>query len=160
MLARWNLELPTEAQFEHASRAGSATVYEWGNEAGGRVGRVNWKDASASESGVRTVGASEPNDGFPYHAPVDALPPNAWGLHAMTGNVREWCRDWFAAKCEAGSLLPGTCEHRPNHSVTRATRGGGFLSPTDELRVTRRYGAMPDSLDQDLGVRPSRALDP
>ena len=67
--------LPSEAEWEYAARAGTETVYGWGNEIG--QGRAN-----CSEEHCR--------DGFPNTAPVGSFPANRWGLHDMHGNVQEW----------------------------------------------------------------------
>jgi len=51
-------------------------------------------------------------------------------------------------------------EHRPLFSTKKAARGGGFRSGPNELRVSRRFAWLPSGREGDLGVRPSRALDP
>ena len=94
-----NFDLPTEAQWEFACRAGTATTYYWGDAMDGAYA---WY---SSNSGSKTH-------------PVGTREPNAWGLYDMSGNVWEWCRDW------RGTLAYGT---EPNGSASgfyRVARGG------------------------------------
>ena len=74
------LSLPTEAQWEYACRAGSRTKYYWGNEIDSEYA---WYDKNADDVGEK------------YAHKVAQKKPNAFGLHDMTGNVAEWCRDWY-----------------------------------------------------------------
>jgi formylglycine-generating enzyme required for sulfatase activity len=159
VLGRWGLDLPTEAQWERAARAGTQTTYWSGPLFSSLAGKVNFADVRVEQGELTRRVALPIDDGFVFHAPVDALEPNGWGLYGVLGNVKEWCRDWFAMKCERGQFQVGDGEHVPAFSVVKSYRGGGWRSSPGELRCSRRYGLTPAFLEGDLGVRPARRLD-
>ena len=70
--------LPTESEWEYAARAGSESLYSWGDEIG--VNRANCRGCGSEWDNTET-------------APVGSFPANAWGLHDMHGNVWEWTED-------------------------------------------------------------------
>ena len=74
----WAYVLPTESQWEYACRAGTTTVYSWGDD-------INSSHANYSASGVGETGE------------VGQYGPNPWGFFDMHGNVWEWTADWYAA---------------------------------------------------------------
>ncbi len=74
--------LPSEAQWEHACRAGSKTEYYFGDDSK-KLNQYAW------------LGYSEEEYGKPRIHEVGLKKPNAWGLYDMYGNVSEWCRDWY-----------------------------------------------------------------
>ena len=126
--------LPTEAQWEYACRAGSATKYSFGDD-DAELGEHAW---CADNSG-----------GVPH--PVGEKLPNAWGLHDMLGNVWEWCADWYEYDyCEVVLLEDPT---GPPSGNARLYRGGGcYLRPAD-VRPVNRFGEPPDKRRADLGLR-------
>ena len=100
--------LPTEAEWEYACRAGSATLFPFGDDAG-KLGEHAW--------------FSDNGDGRTH--PVGQKRPNAWGLYDMLGNVCQWCADWYDEKYYASSPaadLPGAS----GASYRRVFRGGSF----------------------------------
>jgi formylglycine-generating enzyme required for sulfatase activity len=124
--------LPTEAQWEYAARAGETGPYS-----GGTVEEVAWY-ADNSGSGTHEVGTKK---------------PNAWGLHDMHGNVREWCADWYEDELEGGVDPHGTAS-----GSVRVSRGGSWNYVAFNCRVALRYGYLPSRRYYGFGFRPARGL--
>lgn len=129
--ATWaGAELPTEAQFERALRAGvDDHLYPWGDEMPpGPPLRGNFQDRSfRALVGEGATGALEPyDDGHARTAPVMTYPPNGYGLHDLAGNVWEWCRDGFQR--DAYTESPRTDPVAPHTDPGRIRRGGGWMT--------------------------------
>ena len=120
-----NFDLPTEAQWEYACRAGTTTTYYWGN---------SMNDNYAWYSGNSTSKTH----------PVGGKTPNPWGLYDMSGNVREWCLD------RNGAPTYGTNPKGPSSGSNRVKRGGNWNSHADYCRSSYRDSNNPSyGLDYD-----------
>ncbi len=96
---RKEYRLPTEAEWEYACRAGSQTLYSFGDDPKDLTEYGNVDDRIDGEFVPAYLdGAIKAKDGYVFTAPVGKFRPNAWGLYDMHGNVDEWCSDWRAFK--------------------------------------------------------------
>jgi formylglycine-generating enzyme required for sulfatase activity len=121
----WEYRLPTEAQWTYACRAGTTSVYSFGDETS-RLGDYAWFDANAKNAGEE----------FAHEVALKL--PNAWGLYDMHGNVWEWCRDGYAAKLTGGSDPKVAVPQTP-----RVLRGGSWAQDATYCRCDDRRGQRP-----------------
>jgi sulfatase modifying factor 1 len=160
--------LPTEAEWEYASRAGTTTRYHCGNDPEELIGFANVADSDrASEfpgkkadvfdkSGKKT-GKQIPypflsgHDGYAWTAPVGRFRPNHFGLYDMHGNSWEWCSDWFGE--DYYSKSPVEDPQGPASGTVRVSRGGAFDNSAFTVRSARRDGGTPESRDCHDGFR-------
>ena len=137
-------DLPTDAQWEYACRAGTTSALNSGKE----LTRMSGICPVLSEVGRYDYNAGVP--GGP--AKVGSYKPNAWGLYDMHGNAWEWCLDWFkeglgpeAATDPAGADVKWSC----------IVRGGGWTTPAVGCRSAFRYDGTPSyQYYYDYGFRP------
>ena len=158
-LARWGLTLPTEAQWEHAARAGTERRYLTSDVYAEVACSLNGADAHLDLAQSRVPAPGSPADGHAVHARAASFEPNAFGLHDVLGNVAEWCLDWYGDSCDVPEQVGGTGERIPAFSRTKSYRGGCFQHASLDLRVSRRLHLEPDSRDETIGVRAARLVD-
>jgi len=124
--------LLSEAEWEYACRAGSTTIYYWGDE---MDGRYCWHDENSKEQ----------------TQPVGTRKPNEWGLYDMLGNVWEWCNDWYDHtyyKRSPGSDPPG-----PRLGDLKVVRGGSYFGSAYICRSANRGGYKTSHRSDNLGFR-------
>jgi formylglycine-generating enzyme required for sulfatase activity len=132
--------LPTEAEWEYAARS--------------RGKNEIWAGTS-SESSLSTYGNYKESrgstDGYEYTAPVGSLRANALGLYDMSGNVREWCWDWYESDYYDKS--PSQNPRGPSTGSYRVFRGGSWNSVPTNLRCAERNLSSPDNRLDYVGFR-------
>ncbi len=125
--------LPTEAEWEYAARGGvkhSSYAYSGSDDAR----EVAWFT----------------DNGKQIH-PVGELKPNALGIFDMSGNVKEWCWDYYSESYYKLKVKDNPAG--PEHGTTRVVRGGSYNAHFEMLRVNKRYYFMPDESDNTIGIR-------
>ncbi|WP_417385388.1 SUMF1/EgtB/PvdO family nonheme iron enzyme [Gimesia sp.] len=130
--------LPTEAEWEFACRAGSRTVYSFGDDA-----------SSLSEYAWYDVNAYDIDEKFAHR--VAQKRSNAFGLYDMHGNVWEWCQDWYGDDYYRKS--PTADPSGPSSGSGRVLRGGSWLRNALFNRSTDRDWNTPDYRLFDVGFR-------
>jgi formylglycine-generating enzyme len=141
--------LPTEAEWEYASRGGlEQKRFPWGDElTPGGVHLCNiWQGDFPN---VDTA-----DDGYSSVAPVDAFPPNAFGLYTITGNAWEWCADWFDPAYHLATTRKNPVG--PPSGTSKVMKGGSFLcheSYCNRYRVAARTSNTPDSSSENITFR-------
>ena len=150
--------LPSEAEWEYAARAGTASRYSWGDGSGFICPYANILDLTGSAANPNWHWKSYCDDGFPFTAPVGSFRPNPWGFHDLNGNVWEWVEDcWHSDYTGAPStsepwIKDGQCSKRVN-------RGGGWGNHPRSMRSASRDADHADSHSNGIGFRVARSLD-
>jgi formylglycine-generating enzyme required for sulfatase activity len=149
--------LPSEAEYEYASRAGGTARFAYTDDPADLCRYANGADQSAKTAGLpEDAPYMTCNDGYPFTAPVGSFAANAFGLHDLIGNVWEWTADCFAddytgAGSDSAVRTEADCK-------AHAVRGGDWFSSPISLRPAVRAKAGPDARHDDIGFRVVRVL--
>jgi len=127
--------LPTEAEWEYAARSGGKNQKYSGTSSDAELDKYAWYSANAG-GGVHPSGEKQ---------------PNGLGLYDMTGNVWEWCQDWYGEKYY--SQAPRRNPSGPATGIRRVLRGGAWIFEPAGIRTTARYGLIPVSRSDLYGFR-------
>jgi formylglycine-generating enzyme required for sulfatase activity len=138
------IRLPTEAEWEYACRAGTVTIFHYGDQASGHhmnhYAHFPWGDFAPLPNPNETTS-------------VGSYPPNPWGLFDCHGNVWEWCADWYSGSFySSGSACDPLCTDA-NITRRRVCRGGAWSSRPEGCRASTRYVLSPHGKEQDVGFR-------
>ena len=137
--AGYRFDLPTEAQWEYACRAGTTTALNNGTNLTSEFGKC---------SNLNEVGWYDKNNEYGHNA-VGQKRPNNWGLYDMHGNVSEWCRDWHAYSYTGDATDPTG----PTSGSERVYRGGCWSLYASCCRSANRGGYSPDRRMSSCGFR-------
>ena len=145
--------LATEAEWEYAARGGENSPYyryPWGDSIDCSMANYNYDVCddpyeTGASPWTTPVGYY---DGNQTPAGIDMA--NGYGLYDMTGNVWEWCNDWYDYYYDTSPFDNPT---GPVSGGFPVLRGGGWRADADECRVARRHGSFPDDRDSTYGFR-------
>ena len=149
-----DFDLPTEAQWEYACRAGTTTALNSGknlnsqyqDSAMDEVGRYGYN----SRDGLFQGGKADGKGGYQDYTKVGSYAPNAWGLYDMHGNVAEWCLDFFASQL---GTSPVTDPEGAESGVERVLRGGSWNLTASSCCSASRDAEYPTESDTTKGFR-------
>jgi len=133
----YTYNLPTEAQWEYAAKAGKKTQFYWGNN-------PNCLKANFGNSPEDNYNECSYNPGKTVQ--VNSFVPNKWGLYNMHGNVSEWCQDWYAPYSVDSVVTIKT-------NSRKVIRGGAFNDKTINCRSSNRLRIKPDMKINNIGFR-------
>lgn len=129
------VRLPSEAEWEYCCRAGSESLYSFGDDPA-ELDDYGWHHGNAA--------GNDP--------PVGAKQPNAWGLYDMHGYLWEWCADYWNASHE-GAAPDGRARRGRGDARKRVLRGGSWKDSPERLYSSSRRSAYVTTRDDALGFR-------
>ena len=138
------LRLPTEAEWEYAFRAGTTTAFH---------GMPGYLNGTNDDNQLGTIAWFYSNSGSQTR-PVAGKAANGFGLYDMSGNVWEWCQDWYGTYASGAQTNPTG----PGSGIYRVLRGGSWDNYSHYCRASDRYysGGTPAERGGNLGFRVAR----
>ncbi len=127
----YRFDLPTEAQWEYACRAGTNTNFNNGTD--NKIDEVAWYWGNSQ-------------GGLYFSRPVGQKKPNAWGIYDMHGNIAEWCNDWYSEYSDNGLIPLGE-----TYIHYRVLRGGNSQNNLINCSSTSRDYYSPDNCSPQIG---------
>jgi formylglycine-generating enzyme required for sulfatase activity/dienelactone hydrolase len=131
----WVADLPAEAEWEYACRAGTKTAFHYGDALSARQANFN---------GENPYGDAPKGPHLQRTTKVGSYEANAWGFYDMHGNVFQWCKDWYDKDYQ---------NKEKRDSFERVARGGFWLSNAKGCRSARRNPVEPETRGSGLGFR-------
>lgn len=125
--------LPTEAEWEYAAKGGKSYKYSGSNN----LNAKGWYNGNTNKT----------------QPPFKRKSSNSFGLYNMSGNVAEWCSDWYDENYYSSGNDNNPRNNTPGISVTRVVRGGSYLDQPKNCRVSNRYSMAPRYGKSDIGFR-------
>ena len=137
--------LPTEAEWEYACRAGEDNDFFWNQ---------SYIDRNMSPGPIDEYCCYRSSNNNDNHHVINKLTPNKYGLYHMSGNVYEWCNDWYNPNyyqnCKSNIVVNPT---GPVLGDKRVTRGGGWNNSADDCRSSSRFCRLPSFHNYGFGFR-------
>ncbi|GDY04441.1 hypothetical protein LBMAG50_05820 [Phycisphaerae bacterium] len=136
------LRLPSEAEWEYACRGGTTTAFH---------SMPGYPNGTNDDSLLGNIAWYNSNSGSTTHA-VAGKAANAFGMYDMSGNVWEWCNDWYGSYAAGNATDPAG----PSSGSYRVLRGGRWDVGSGDCRSSDRYGSGPDARYSVIGFRVAR----
>ena len=136
------LRLPSEAEWEYACRGGTTTAFH---------SMPGYPNGTNDDSLLGNIAWYRSNSGSTTHA-VAGKAANAFGMYDMSGNVWEWCNDWYGSYAAGNATDPAG----PSSGLARVLRGGYWDYDSDSCRSSDRFNFVPVTRTNHLGFRVAR----